>query len=51
VQHADDDHGVRERAVIDGIGAMERDAEAGGKLLARGCGKGEIPYRLKGGFD
>jgi hypothetical protein len=30
---------------------VERDTQAGGKLLSQGRGQGEIPNRLKGPFD
>jgi hypothetical protein len=51
VQHADDDHCVRERPVIDGVGAVKRHTQAGGKLFARGHGQRKIPHRLEGGFE
>jgi hypothetical protein len=51
MQDTDNDHGIRQRAVVDGVRAVERDAQAGGKLLSQGRGQGEIPHRLKGGFD
>jgi hypothetical protein len=47
VEHTYNHDGVGERAVINGIRAVIRHAEAGAKLLARRRGKGEVPY----GFD
>jgi hypothetical protein len=51
MQDADDDHGIRKRAVVNGVRAVECDAQAGGKLLSQGRSEGEIPHRFKGGFD
>ena len=51
VQHADDNNRVRKRTIINRIGAMESDAQSGGKLLSRRSGEWKIPDRLKGRFN
>ena len=51
VQNADNHHGVSKWSVVNGIRTMKRDTETGAELLARRSRQGEIPDRLKGGFD
>jgi len=51
MQDADNDHGIVKGLVVDGIGAVKRDAQTRRELVARRCGKRKMPHRLEGGFD
>jgi hypothetical protein len=51
VQNTDDHHSVRDRTIVDGIGAVERHSQTGAELFARGLRQGEMPHWLKGGLD
>jgi hypothetical protein len=51
VNDPDDHDRVRLRQVVDGVGAVERDTKARGKLVARGTGERKVPQWLKGLLD
>ncbi len=51
VQYPDNDHGIRERLVIDGIWAVEGYAEARSNLIPWSTSKREYPQRLERRFD
>jgi len=51
IQDTDDHHGIRKGSVINCVGTVKYYAQAGCKLLTRGCGERKIPHRLEGGFD
>jgi hypothetical protein len=51
MHHADNDHGIGGRSVIDGVRAKICDAQAGGQPLARGRGQRKVPDRLESRFD
>jgi len=51
MQDADNDDCIGKRAIIDGVGAMEGDAQAWRKLLTGRRRQRKMPDRLKGGFN
>lgn len=51
MQHADDNQFIRPRFVIDGVGAVEGDAQVWCELFPRRAGKREMPQRFERRFD
>jgi hypothetical protein len=51
VQHADDDHRIRKRPIVDCVGAMKRYAQSGSQPIAPRCREREAPHRVERGFD
>ncbi len=51
VQHADNNQFIRSRLVIDGVGAVESDAQVRCELIPRGAGKREMLQWLERRFD
>ena len=51
VQHADDDHGMRKRPIVNCVGAMKRYAQSGSQLIAPRCREREAPHWVERGFD
>jgi hypothetical protein len=51
VQHADDDHRIRKRPIVDCVGAMKRYAQSGSEPIAPRCREREAPHRVERGLD
>jgi hypothetical protein len=51
VQHADDDHRIRKRPIVNCVGAMKRYAQSGSQLIPPGCREREAPHWVERGFD